>query len=630
MAATEPPSVQSVLAQTPGQPAQAQHASGFDNLTCQWQGCGERSDSAESLYVSIWKCLLTATSMTLICLQDHVCERHVGRKSTNNLNLQCQWGSCRTTTVKRDHITSHIRVHVPLKPHRCEFCQKTFKRPQDLKKHVKTHAEDSGLQRSPGAPGAPGAQGPMQGFPQQGTPRSKSLTPLLRTQFDQFSPVDGSIYSAPPPQPGYGYPPGTAAQAQMGNGSYGPVYYNMPQNNGYTGLALTEQRKRQHDTLDAFFGDVKRGQLSPSQYVDLGAHFGSMQSLPAFNDAGFSTGFQNNPQHHHNMYGNGGAATATMTSPPPPSTDVNFDNLKTRNDLLSIDAFLEQLQKTVYEHSTNVVRRPEVGVGPSGESLQQPMYNGVLDPNLDRRPSPPESLTATTSTNGDYTAGVTPEAHMNSHSPASAHSQHNHAHPTYPSLPSTAALAQQHGESFMQQASGVPPSGLGDAFENQDRMRRHSGGHLQKAKTESTPIVSKSEKDVEGFDKIKKELGIGKEAEDAKTSDSDLDPSLQQPPNSLDTPARAGQSEDSETPSAQDERLEGWVQNMRAIESLRHFINRRLQHGDYEMDALPESSHSPPEDDRTPPRSDEQSQDYSMEDVKAVAYPSLPKAVQTA
>lgn len=81
--------------------------------------------------------------------QEHVCERHVGRKSTNNLNLTCAWGQCRTTTVKRDHITSHIRVHVPLKPHKCEFCGKAFKRPQDLKKHVKTHADDSVIMRSP-------------------------------------------------------------------------------------------------------------------------------------------------------------------------------------------------------------------------------------------------------------------------------------------------------------------------------------------------------------------------------------------------------------------------------------------------------------------------------------------------
>ncbi|KAI7977952.1 hypothetical protein EIK77_009492 [Talaromyces pinophilus] len=99
--------------------------SSIEEFPCMWQGCTERCANPETLY-------------------------HVGRKSTNNLNLTCQWGNCRTTTVKRDHITSHIRVHVPLKPHKCELCGKAFKRPQDLKKHVKTHADDSVLIRSPG------------------------------------------------------------------------------------------------------------------------------------------------------------------------------------------------------------------------------------------------------------------------------------------------------------------------------------------------------------------------------------------------------------------------------------------------------------------------------------------------
>ncbi len=31
----------------------AAQSSAIDNLTCQWQGCGERCDSAEALYVSI-------------------------------------------------------------------------------------------------------------------------------------------------------------------------------------------------------------------------------------------------------------------------------------------------------------------------------------------------------------------------------------------------------------------------------------------------------------------------------------------------------------------------------------------------------------------------------------------------
>jgi hypothetical protein len=38
---------------------------------------------------------------------------------------------------KRDHITSHVRVHVNSKPHVCSQCGKSFKRPQDLKKHTK-------------------------------------------------------------------------------------------------------------------------------------------------------------------------------------------------------------------------------------------------------------------------------------------------------------------------------------------------------------------------------------------------------------------------------------------------------------------------------------------------------------
>ncbi|EIN14023.1 hypothetical protein PUNSTDRAFT_16975, partial [Punctularia strigosozonata HHB-11173 SS5] len=69
----------------------------------------------------------------------HLCNDHIGRKSTNNLCLTCKWKDCSTTCAKRDHITSHLRVHTPLKPHTCDICSKSFKRPQDLKKHEKIH-----------------------------------------------------------------------------------------------------------------------------------------------------------------------------------------------------------------------------------------------------------------------------------------------------------------------------------------------------------------------------------------------------------------------------------------------------------------------------------------------------------
>ncbi|KAH7334211.1 hypothetical protein B0J17DRAFT_720629 [Rhizoctonia solani] len=92
-------------------------------FACQWESCDKSLPDPELLYI-------------------HLCNDHIGRKSTNNLCLTCKWKGCGATCAKRDHITSHLRVHTPLKPHVCEICNKPFKRPQDLKKHEKIHTEE--------------------------------------------------------------------------------------------------------------------------------------------------------------------------------------------------------------------------------------------------------------------------------------------------------------------------------------------------------------------------------------------------------------------------------------------------------------------------------------------------------
>lgn len=67
-----------------------------ENL-CEWLGCDVSFPDPELLYI-------------------HLCNDHIGRKSTNNLCLTCNWKDCSTSCAKRDHITSHLRGTSPPLP----------------------------------------------------------------------------------------------------------------------------------------------------------------------------------------------------------------------------------------------------------------------------------------------------------------------------------------------------------------------------------------------------------------------------------------------------------------------------------------------------------------------------------
>ncbi|KAF1843011.1 pH-response transcription factor-like protein pacC/RIM101 [Cucurbitaria berberidis CBS 394.84] len=525
-------------------PASVATSSG-DQLTCQWQSCGERLPSAEQLY-------------------DHVCERHVGRKSTNNLNLTCQWGNCRTTTVKRDHITSHIRVHVPLKPHKCDFCGKAFKRPQDLKKHVKTHADDSVLLRSP----EPNRSGPPQGYPGQNGKLVADLQALAATASGYQYP-DGALG----PNGGYGqqHPGGAPAGFYGGppqNSAYGPVYYAVNQsqqlNNDY------EIRKRAaYDALNEFFGDAKRRSIDPSTYYDVGQRLMGLQGvqLPVLGG-----GYQGMSEYG----GHGGTMVAQAQHPPMHPYSLPLPNLRTKSDLLNIDQFLEQLQSTVYENPNQA----------AAAGVQHPGHYVHANANYRSSNSPPglssshsqsSHATAIGSTNAE-TPALTPASsvlsYSSQHSPGAAHSGST-VSPTvrtsigsmYPTLPSVSAMSDM--------SAAAPSSGLAPAFDA-DGRRRFSSNLLQKAAPDRRGSDSMDTSDDGASPKDRRDSeqdSLHHNVHQLAIHSPKVDPALRSPSVASSTATETGESSQ-----------QSWVENIRVIERLRAYLKDRLEAHDYSGD----------------------------------------------
>ncbi|KAJ5750300.1 Zinc finger C2H2 [Penicillium manginii] len=527
-----------------------------EQLPCQWVGCNEKSPTAESLY-------------------EHVCERHVGRKSTNNLNLTCQWGTCNTTTVKRDHITSHIRVHVPLKPHKCDFCGKAFKRPQDLKKHVKTHADDSEI-RSP----EPGLKHHHDMMFNQNPKGYAAAAPY----FD--SPIHAYYQAAhaPPPAPN--------------PHSYGNVYYALSQ--GHEG-GQSYDRKRGYDALNEFFGDLKRRQFDPNSYAAVGQRLLGLQALqlPILN--GPVPEYQPMPAAVP-VAGGGGGYSPGGGHPPgyhlPP-----MSNVRTKSDLINIDQFLEQMQNTIYESDENVAA---AGVAQPGAHYVQ---GGMSYRTTNSPPSqlPPHHVTAATSAPMMATAhspstgtpALTPpssaQSYTSQRSPVSLPQTHRVSPPhesgagMYPRLPS-ATMADNMAAGYATATSAAPPSTLSGAFEHDDR-RRYTGGTLQRARPAERAL---------SMDRMDTE-------QDSKPQDGDRTPTKKSPQlaESLIDPALSSGSPDPDQEAAQrtaraaTEVAErdvnvAWVEKVRLLENLRRLVSELLEEGQFDPEALTRSSSGSP------------------------------------
>lgn len=381
--------------------------------------------------------------------------------------------------------------------------------------------------------------------------------------------------AAPYGHPHPGHPAHHAGYYQQAPPYGGPVYY--PNHGGdvsgqHNAALGYDYRRRGYDALNEFFGDAKRRQIDPTSYAQVGQRLIALQGLPLH---GGSIGdyIPAGPQ-MVSVDGHGGHGITPHHYALPP-----MPNLRTKNDLMNIDQFLEQMQSTVYESSNAAaaagIHQPgahyahqALGFRTSHSPPQTAIHgltplsaHQTAHQNSVMGNSSAQSVTSTTpaltppSSSVSYTSGHSPTS-SHGMSPTSRHS----STAGYPSLPAVSVGYSPH-------STTAPASTLGTNFDS-DPRRRYSGGMLQRARTEgmetsdtsATPSPKISNPQI-----IKTQHGSGL-----------IDPAL----SGVSSPGERSEGGD----SARDRAEEAWIENIRVIEALRLVIQERLKSGKYEDD----------------------------------------------
>ncbi|KAL5533955.1 hypothetical protein ACEPAG_415 [Sanghuangporus baumii] len=363
--------------------------------SCAWQECTQSFSDPEQLY-------------------NHLCNDHIGRKSTNNLTLTCRWKECNTTCAKRDHITSHLRVHVPLKPHNCEVCDKKFKRPQDLKKHEKIHTEahhaqhkhskaitisdPSYEQRVQGADssrllldrrisatapeflygGRPKAPSVSSQSTPEFSPSSSSMHP-----FSSLSP-DVGLLPTPSPELGYSHPHAAVHRNSISHGHASDIFLHpssVPHHGANIGslpswevlrddvtsnpalgggMAAAAGIKRGHDSVEDFFTDMKKRRVAPSYDPHMAERLSSLV-------------------YAHQQYGSSSSGSSSQQQHPPNFNPRSISlDIHSPEELAAVNDFLLTLGRDIASAPPNIGRRSTQDYGGHQSQQQQSQAQGGI------------------------------------------------------------------------------------------------------------------------------------------------------------------------------------------------------------------------------------------------------------
>eukprot|EP00834_Sanchytrium_tribonematis_P003135 NODE_112_length_18534_cov_1.163656.p19 type:complete len:121 gc:universal NODE_112_length_18534_cov_1.163656:7683-8045(+) len=88
-------------------------------IKCKWAYCSFEAENLKSLY-------------------NHAKQQHL----TDYLQVTCYWDNCNINAVCMARLKTHILTHIPYRAHKCETCPKSFKRLQELNRHIKVKHPD--------------------------------------------------------------------------------------------------------------------------------------------------------------------------------------------------------------------------------------------------------------------------------------------------------------------------------------------------------------------------------------------------------------------------------------------------------------------------------------------------------